>query len=171
MYDRNMSCLLYEFCVLVVIILTQFESCLQANGRTPTTDRPRRKTSPYTAYKLTSIRGPRGIKPAIPVLERSKLSYTVLTPKLIWNRHVRRVRKESFLNFRALQNQSSLHLHYTWDEEPLRTTTAHQDYLHKDSRSQTWTLPCGFCLPLFPLQYQELTNYTYRHEKLCLWRT
>ena len=57
-----MSCLLYEFRVLAVIVLTHFEYCLQTNGITPTTDRPRSKTSPYTPYKLTSIHVPRGFK-------------------------------------------------------------------------------------------------------------
>jgi hypothetical protein len=33
---------------------------MKTNGRTPTSDRRRRKTSPYTAYKLASINGPRG---------------------------------------------------------------------------------------------------------------
>jgi len=109
-----MSCLLHEFCVMVVIVLIQFESCLQTNGRTPTTDWPRRRPTPQTNWQASMFRV--GLKPAIPGLERSKLSYTVLTPKLNWNRHVMRVGKKSFLNFRALQNQSTLHLHYTWDE-------------------------------------------------------
>jgi len=101
-----------------------------------------------------------GLKSATPVLERSKLPYTVLTTNLIWNRHVMRVGNGIFLNFRVLQKpiKSSFALYVRRIATQDNSNCVHQDTSHKDSRSQTLTLPFGFCLPLFPLQYQEFIN-------------
>jgi len=99
----------------MVIVLIQFEFCLPTNGRTPTTNRCRRKISPYTAHKLTRVHVPRGIKTRDPSTRAVKAALYRPNHK-INSGHVMRVEKESFLNFRVLQNQSSLHLHYTCDE-------------------------------------------------------
>jgi len=162
-----MSCLLYEFCVMVVIVLTQFESCLPTNGRTPTTNRPRRKISPYTAHKLTSIHVPRGIKTRDPSTRAVKAALYRPNHKINLEQTRDESRKGELSQFphstKPIKSSFALYVRRIATQD--NSNCVHQDTLHKDSRSQTLTLPCGFWLPFFPLQYQELINYSYFHGK------
>jgi len=110
-------------------------------------------TPPYTANKLTSVHVPRGIKTRDPRTGAVKAVLYRPNPKIKLEQTRDEGRKEEFSQFprstKPINSSFALYVRRIITQDS--SNCVHQDTLHKDSRSQTWTLPCGFRLPLFPL--------------------